>query len=218
MHELHCSRYGTRLLLVPMVHIADAAFYASVNERLNNCDNLIIEGVRSFRTRLLTLSYKIPARRKSLRLTLQRNQIRPQELDATVIHGDVSAAEFALSWADVPWYERLVLLLVAPAIGIGLFIVGSRQLISRGHSVDSIPAESGATGAKSSAKFEKAILHDRDRHLLARIEEHVLANPDKEQLTAILFGGRHMPAIAEVLMSGHGYRVKKSDWLTAIAA
>ena len=212
IHELNRRDHDVRFLLIPMVHIADASFYSAVNEKLASCDNVIVEGVQSFRTRLITLSYRIPARRKSLGLVLQKDAIRIDTARCRVIHGDVSGPEFTLSLRDVPWHHRFALYVLSSLLGVVLYVAGSRQFVASTRSVDSLP-----TRATANEAVDDAIVHNRDRRLMKRVEAHILEDSAKDQLTAILFGGSHLPAVASLLMSKHGYRVTKSDWLTAIA-
>lgn len=212
LHELHSPRSPLRFLLVPMVHIADPAFYRGVAARLDGCDHVIVEGVASFRVRLLTMSYKLPARKHALGLVLQRDVLRHESLRAKVIAGDLRAAEFADGWSGIPWLERLSLLLLSPLYGAYLYLFASRSSIIRRCGVESQPTRVAELG---SSAFENAIVHQRDRHLLSVIEKHI-AEVDDQQTTAVLYGGRHMPVVAQLLMGKYGYRVLNSSWLTAI--
>lgn len=214
VHELHSRNHRVRVLLIPMVHIADASFYAAVNDILRTCDNIVVEGVRSFRGRLLTLAYRIPARRKSLQLVLQSKAIHLDAIRARIIHGDVSGSEFAVSMSEIPMLQRIGLYLLAPVFGLALYAAGSRQIIGSGHSVDSLPHDNRSESGRA---LDEALLHARDRRLLERIEAHLLTESGKEQCTAVLYGGGHIPVVAATLMSRYGYRVHRSDWITAIA-
>jgi hypothetical protein len=164
-----------------MVHIGDSSFYAAVRDRLSSCDVVIFEGVRSFHGTLLSLAYRIPAKRKSLRLVLQSDALRRSDFRGVSIHGDMDSRSFALSWAEIPLIQRAALSILAPLYGVALYLFASREYLSRGQS-------------------------------------YLAERRDGQRKVAILFGGAHMPAIAEVLTSRHGYRVIHSEWLTAIAA
>jgi hypothetical protein len=197
-----------------MVHIADAKFYAEVRERLNRCDVLLVEGVRSFRSMLLTLAYRIPAKRRSLGLVLESQALRRRDLTGVVVHGDVTAEAFSISWAEIPWVQRMALQLLAPLYGAALYLFATREFMSRGHSVESL----STTSLDSMPEFREALLDKRDQHLVQRIESFLAENGSRECKLAILFGGGHMPVIAGALTSRHGYEVIQSHWVTAIAA
>ena len=200
-----------------MVHIGDPSFYEAIKARLNRCDAIIFEGVKSFRGRLLTLAYRIPAKRKSLGLVLQSVAIPRKELRPVLIHGDVGSAAFALSWAEIPWHQRIPLLVMAPLYGLALYLFATRDYLSGGHNVDSLPSRNRSAAEDAIPAFFEAIVHSRDEHLLELIEEHLSAGGNMERTTAVLFGGGHGPGIVGVLMRKHGYRVVHSEWITAIA-
>jgi hypothetical protein len=211
IHELASPKYGVNILLLPMVHIGDAAFYATVRDQLSRCDVLIVEGVHSFRGNLLTLAYRIPVKRKSLGLVLQSNALKRGDFPGIVIHGDMDAESFALSWKKIPWTQRMALLILAPLYGFFLYLFASREYLARGHSVDSLPD-------RDTTPVREAIVGKRNRHLIEQIESYLEEAGDSVRKVAILFGGAHMPAVAKILMSQHGYRVTHSEWIIAIAA
>ena len=214
VYELASPNYKTRIVLFPMIHIADRSFYAAIRERMASCDVLLFEGVRSFRVRLLTLSYKIPARRKSLGLVLQAHELRTSEFSGLKVSGDVEQESFGVAWREIPWKQRSVLLLLAPLYGCYLYLFGSRGSFARRASVDSIADRD----AESSPAFDDVIGHQRDRRLIQKLESLLLVEDGVERKIAVTFGGRHMPAVASELMSKHGYRVVNSDWIVAIKA
>jgi hypothetical protein len=214
IHELASPQHRVRIFLFPMVHIADPSFYDEVRSRLNRCDALLVEGVRSFRSRLLTLAYRIPARRHSLGIALQSDKLRHQDLTAVIIHGDFDVDAFSTSWQKIPWVQRMALQLVAPIYGAAMYLFATRESLCRGHSVESLQG----ADLDSLPKFREAILDSRDRQLVQRIETYLGQNGQKELKLAILFGGGHMPAVASALASKHRYSSVHSEWVTAIAA
>jgi len=197
-----------------MVHIGDSSFYAAVRDRLSSCDVVIFEGVRSFQGTLLSLAYRIPAKRKSLRLVLQSDALRRSDFRGVSIHGDMDSRSFALSWAEIPLIQRAALSILAPLYGVALYLFASREYLSRGHTVDSLSDRA----SDDVLEIRKVIADERDLRLIERVESYLAERRDGQRKVAILFGGAHMPAIAEVLTSRHGYRVIHSEWLTAIAA
>jgi hypothetical protein len=205
------------LVLIPMVHIADAAFYVAVRDRLNACDAIIFEGVHSFRVRLLTLAYRLPAKRRSLSLVLQSDAIRMSDLTARLVHGDMGGDVFAIHWAEIPLHQRIALMVLAPLYGAAMYVFGSRERFSRGHTVDSLPAREERVTDDARTSIEDVVLHERDRHLVTRIEAYLASEANQTRTAAVLFGAAHMPAVAAHLLARHGYRVARSRWVTAIA-
>ena len=114
--------------------------------------------------------------------------------------------------------QRAALLIVAPLYGAALYLFASREYLSRGHSVDSLPDRPFNPGSDKLVEAHDVIVDARDQRLIEKVEAYLAERRDEKRKVAILFGGGHMPAIAGVLASRHGYRVVHSEWLTAIAA
>ena len=196
-----------------MIHIADSSFYAAIRAQLSSCDVVIVEGVRTFQSRLITLSYRIPAKRRSLGLVLQSEALRQSEFAGVSIHGDMDPESFALSWSEIPWIQRMAVLLLAPLCGVAMYLFASREYFARRHTVDSLPDRLHP----GLSQVRELIVDERDQRLIARLESCLVERRDDQRKVAILFGGGHMPAVVGALTSRHAYRVVHSEWITAIA-
>jgi hypothetical protein len=174
---------------------------------------VIVEGLRTFQSRLITLSYRLPAKRRSLGLVLQSDALRQSDLPGVTIHGDMDPDSFALSWSEIPWTQRMTILLVAPLYGVVMYLFASREYFTRRHTVDSLPDRLDYR----LSQVRELIVDERDQRLIERIESCLAERRDDQRKVAILFGGGHMPAVVEVLTSRHGYHVVHSEWVTAIA-
>lgn len=91
-----------RFVLFPMVHLGTPAFYQSVASRLRDTQLIVAEGVagRSLVTQALTLSYRLPARRRRLDLVVQR--IDYAGLGVPVVRPDITAGQFRQLWIPSP--------------------------------------------------------------------------------------------------------------------
>lgn len=107
---------GPRFILFPMTHVGSSDYYSRVHSKLDECDIVLYEGVRTSRVRVLTLSYRIVARRKRLGLVAQDTSLL-RELRGRLIHADIAPGEFNDNWSQVPWHIRLGILLIAPLYG-----------------------------------------------------------------------------------------------------
>ena len=114
--------------------------------------------------------------------------------------------------------QRAALLILAPLYGVAMYLFASREYLSRGHTVDSLSDPSLGRASDNVLEVRRVIVDERDLRLIERVESYLAERREEKRKVAILFGGGHMPAIAEVLTSRHGYRVIHSEWLTAIAA
>jgi len=196
-----------------MIHIADSSFYSAIRARLSSCDVIIVEGVRGFQAALGTLTYRIPAKRRSLGLVLQSDALRHSELPGIKIHGDMDPKSFALSWSGIPWIQRMAVLVLAPLYGVALYLFASREYFTRRHSVDSLPDGREST----QPQVRELIVDERDQRLIETIESCLAERPNDQRKVAILFGAGHMPAVVGMLTARHAYRVVHSEWITAIA-
>ncbi|MDH3919917.1 MAG: hypothetical protein OEU25_17285, partial [Rhodospirillales bacterium] len=117
-------------ILFPMIHVAAPDFYAEISRRLNDCDLVLCEGVKSPTASLLTLSYRFYAESPRLRLVSQK-AMKLDHLKGRLIHADVTGDAFERRWRDLKTWVRFVLPLAAPLYGLYLRHFGTRAAIAR---------------------------------------------------------------------------------------
>jgi len=133
--------------------------------------------------------------------------MRMSDLTARPIHGDVSGNGFAIRWAEIPWHYRIALMVGAPLFGAMLYLFGSRERFSHGYTVDSPSVRDRYPTDDSQTTLDDVVLHERDRHLVKRIESHLVAEGDRPLTTAILFGAAICPP-SQAVDGRHEYRVR----------
>ena len=106
-----------QFLLFPMIHIGSADSYREVRSRLDGCDVILFEGVRSVRGKALILSYSLMVRRRRLGLVTQHEALRLEECRAELLHADVTTEIFVDGWLRIPWHWRVVISTVGPLSG-----------------------------------------------------------------------------------------------------
>jgi hypothetical protein len=116
--RLSAGPSSAEVCLLPMMHVGTASYFAEVRRRLDGCDVVLFEGVQTFHSWLLTRSYAIATHRKRLGLVLQWDALRTASLKPQRIHADVSSAEFAAAWRDIPLFQRVAVLLLAPLLDL----------------------------------------------------------------------------------------------------
>jgi len=201
-----------RFLLFPMVHIGTPEYYEQVRVRLGVCDLILFEGVRTFSSRLLTLSYRLVAQRRRLNLVTQA-VLGLKGLAPRLVCADVSSAEFEEKWSQIPLHMRLTLALAAPFFGAWQYLTASRESIGKHVSAEDVKPHRELEGREAAPEFHSAIRDSRDAKLSAAIES-VLAERDPPENTGILYGAAHMSSVTDLLMSKHGFRVAHAEWLT----
>lgn len=196
-----------------MVHVGSPAYYSEVKRRLETCDVVLFEGVRSFRTWLLTRAYTLAAHRKRLGLVLQREALVVPLLEQYKIRADVNAEEFAAAWGNIPLYQRMLLLLGAPLYGLWVYLTGTRESIGRHLSTEELQSSRDYARIEAAPELEEAIITRRDARLVEKIAR-VLAENSAPARIGILYGAGHMRVVSCLLTNKYKYRVVESEWLT----
>jgi hypothetical protein len=90
-----------------MIHIGRPEYYGHIRKNLEECDVILFEGIKTFRSRVVTLSYRLAARRRRLGLVVQGNAFLFSGIRGRLIHADVAPGEFNEKWSQIPWHVRL---------------------------------------------------------------------------------------------------------------
>jgi hypothetical protein len=199
--------------LFPMIHIGSPAYYAEVRRRLSACDVVLFEGVRSFRVWMITRAYSIMTRNKRLGLVRQRDALAVSTLGQRKIHADVSTDEFHVAWTDIPWYQRVLLLLGAPVFGLWLYFTGTRQSIGRRLNTEEVESSRDFERFERTPELEKTLATTRDLRLVEEVSTAVEASGGGSRI-GVIYGAAHMRVVSRILTSKYGYRVVESEWVT----
>ena len=206
---------GLKVQLFPMIHIGSPKFYSAVQERLNTCDVVLYEGVRSPSGWILTLSYRIVARRRRLGLITQSQGLSMTDLRGKLIHADVDGREFGIAWARIPWYWRFGILIVAPLFGVFRYLTATRESIGQHLRLEDLPSRNETNRGDSPPGFEHALGASRDTKLIAALEAQ-LASADSAKCVGVLSGAAHMRAVTDLLIVKYRFRMIAAEWLEVI--
>jgi len=211
---------GLQFVLFPMIHVADPQFYAAVAERLRTCDLLVVEGVggRSALTWAITLTYRaMPANRRS---GLVVDDIPYGSLGVPVIYADITSGELAKGWRAMPLKHRVAAWCMIPLVVVAQMFVGKRRLLSPKVELNDLPGarEEALSDSEFGEHFDRALVGDRDEHILSVLSELVRTRSAERIDVAIVYGAGHVPGIVRGLMTRHGYRPQAAEWLTVVSA
>ncbi|MSR46993.1 MAG: hypothetical protein EXS13_08005 [Planctomycetes bacterium] len=236
--ETWCNADGTRrVTLLPMVHVADADFYAQVERRLADADVVLTEGVGgppslSPTSLLVTWIFGNYSRACFL------GELAPQSASLhegpRAMSGDLSQAEFAAgSSCGTSLMQAValpVLMVLVEPIHLGRWLLANGRAVAGGsledaaafrHWMNSALGErDGDIAADVAAEIDgdegllPGVLERRNAHLLARLDD-VLARPGIDHV-ALPWGAHHMPGIAAALRE-RGFARSSAEWLRAIA-
>jgi len=182
-----------------MIHIGSSDYYAQVRARLKGCDLILFEGVRTFSGQMLSLAYRLVARRKRLNLVVQDAALPLSGLAPRLICADFSSAEFLENWSSFPWHLRLMLVLGAPIFGAYQYLTATRESIGKHLSTEDIQSSEDIQLREMNPKFDRALLDERDAKLCAAVEA-VLRERKVPAVVGIIYGAGHMRSVTDLLM------------------
>jgi len=162
---------------------------------------------------MLTLAYRLIARRKRLSLVVQNVALPLRGLAPRLICADVSSGEFEENWTSIPSHMRLALLLGAPIFGAYQYLTATRESIGRHLGTEDVQSREDTDLREMNPEFHKALLDSRDAKLIAAVET-VLAEPNAPGVVAIIYGAGHMRTVTDLLMNKYRFRVTHAEWLT----
>jgi hypothetical protein len=204
---------ASKFLIFPMIHIGCADYYGQVRKRLETCDVILFEGVRTMRSQVVTLSYRLIAKRRRLGLVVQGGASLFSGIRARLIHADVAPGEFNDNWSRIPWHIRIAIMILAPLYGAFQFLTATKESIGRRLKTEDLASSDDVLRGDFAPELDDAILSRRDAKLVAAIESLVTAAAT-EATIGIVYGAAHMKAVTTVLMEKHHYRVAESEWIT----
>lgn len=201
--------------IFPMIHVGSASYYEEIKRKLDNYDFIIFEGVKSSRSRFITASYRYLTRSKRLGLVTQSKGLPLKQFKEKLIHGDVNTLEFDNNWKKIPFYQRVLILVISPLYGLYMMLTASRESISKNLEFDDLLSRREILKSDENYKeLDNAIIHDRDYKLIGVLQETLKEKEGKEIKLSVIYGARHMRAITQFLIDKYNYKVKESNWLT----
>lgn len=201
---------GVIVTLFPMIHAAEASFYAKVfRSAFEEHDIGLTEGISSPVATRLTRSYRWMVRQGG-QLVLQANAM-PETGRARRIHADLSAGEFDRLWSEVPFLSRMTMTFGAPLIGLALFVKPDLKKLARRLEMDDLTSRDHILGwSPETAALDHALLAARDTRLVETLTETIQAAESGTRI-AVIYGAAHIPSVLRTL-PGLGFAWKDSDW------
>ncbi|MEM7165940.1 MAG: hypothetical protein AAF581_10770 [Planctomycetota bacterium] len=218
---------GQQVLLIPMVHIADAGFYDDVATLLESCDVVLeeaVHGVPNVSPFLAIAPYVMGNMRRQASLAGISHQAEVLEPTSRWRNGDVSVAELQAfgSWTS-PVVQACVLPLVVVVGEITnaynwtaslLSAVVGRGLQREFHVRAGLADDLAATDSDGLEILIPGVLHRRNDRLLAVLDETVADRAACR--VGVPWGAAHLPGIAIGLVE-RGYLEGESQWLRLLS-
>jgi hypothetical protein len=227
--RLTCRDTPLRFEFYPMVHIGDPTFYAAVTDRLRGCDLVVAEGVgrpagadasggraatagRSVAVAALTASYQLPAWFE--RRGLVEQNIAYDALGVPVRYPDMTHEQFATGWQAVPWWQRAVTVVASPLVGLDRLAFGSRRALARDMELSDVDWHDQFADVDSMNELMSLLGDQRDRLLIAELDEIHRQRRHESITVAIVYGAAHVAPAIHGMRALHRYGVRSAEWLT----
>lgn len=206
-------RKGFRVMLFPMIHVAQPSFYAEVSKRLSQCDVILYEGLSSKFSKRLTQAYLQLTRNSRLGLVAQHDMTLDHVRDRLVL-ADIAGADFDEGWKGLSLFNRIVFPVGAPLFGLYLRFFGTRRFMAR--HINSQMLESRADLLKDADEqaIDDIVLDQRDQHLITVIDAQISELVDTQKTIGIIYGASHMRTVVRHLVRNHGCRTLEGEWIT----
>jgi len=212
---LESPAHQARFIVFPMLHLAMPSFYQAVRRGLQDCDQIVVEGVAGNRTRLMTLAYRTAGRLGRGGLVDQGTGLDLSAFADRLVRPDMTAAEFASGWRRVSRGLRWTVLLLTPAIGVWMAVVGPRRALGSNVAVDQEPTREEEEMADATETWDQLIVDERDRALCAALVR-LAAEASEPRTVGVCWGAQHVRAVVRVLMGDLGYRIVDATWVTVM--
>jgi hypothetical protein len=186
-----------------------------VRRRLEECDDVIIEGVGGHRAAVITLAYQIGGRLRRGGLVGHGQGLDLVGLKARIIQPDLTAAQFAQGWRKVDRWLRWFLLAAAPFFGLWLAVAGPERALGRDLGLDDLPSREEEELSDAGPGLGEAMLGLRDQALcqeLIRLAEQ--PGSGGSRTVGVCWGAAHMRAVIATLYTRLGYRIAGATWIT----
>lgn len=202
--------------LFPMIHIGQESFYRQVHADALQHDVVLVEGVRSPVTRLITSSYRWIDKAK-LQLVVQPRIPTALDGNPRIVHADLSTEEFHLQWSKLPFWLKLLVGIFAPLVGIHRRLFATRESLAKAMEMeDRLSSDEILSLDPRFAALRQTILHVRDQRLIERLGEELDRVADRPNKIAIIYGAAHMRAVLAEL-SRRNFRTAGATWQMVMA-
>ena len=199
--------------LFPMIHIGRREYFENIRRRLESCDAIMLEGVKSSRGSFLSLAYRFMARRKRIGLVTQ-HVLALDGLRERIVDTEMAREAFDSEWSKVPLRSRGLMLLLTPAALIYSCTMTRRDIAAHAEVDDLRSRDEILDADQDTEALDSVILGTRDRHLLLALERYYERNKTSDKVLAVVYGAVHMRAAAAFLTRRLGYRIASSEWET----
>lgn len=215
IYHLKANDGNLEFILFPMIHVGTQEYYDEVSRRLASCDLILAEGVKSKRTSLLTLSYRIVKKIRRMDLITQSDGMKTSIFRDRILNTDMAGHVFDERWSTLPLTLRAQIVAFVPLYVVYLLLFGTRETIAANIALQDLPSrEETLLQNANLEKFDNLLIDKRDRMLIDNIVRlHDTDRHDKKTV-AVVYGAMHIRNIISFLSYKLNYKITKAEWVT----
>lgn len=215
-HILKSPDNEVSVTLFPMIHIGQESFYRQVYDDALQHDVVLVEGVRSPVTRLITSSYRWIDKAK-LGMIVQPRLKDAVDGGPRIVHADLSADEFHRHWAELPFWLKIAVGICAPLMGVHRRFFATRESLAKAMEMEDLLSSDEILGFDPRfAALRRTILYVRDQRLIEKLGEELDRLPDRPRKIAVIYGAAHMRAVLAELRR-RNFRTAGATWQMVMA-
>lgn len=214
VYSLKKDSTALEFVVFPMIHVGSREYYQEISRRLSTCDLILVEGVKSKKMTILTLSYRFIKKIRRMDLITQHEGIRLDEFRNEIKNADMEGNAFDERWSSLPVALRLQLFLIVPVFVVYLFLFGTRETVADNLAIEDLPSsEEDLSEDESWRRLDSLVVDERDGQLIEHIAKVADERAQTSHRVGILYGAFHMRCVMPFLMQKLNYRVVKADWV-----
>ena len=199
-------------LMLPMIHLGDNSYYQQVEQKMNECDLVLAEGVDSRIVSALTSSYRL-ATNSARGVVAQRSE--PRAIDHMAVQqSDMSGGEFDAAWRKMPIGLRLGVPLIAPLYGLWLRYVANPDDWQPKLQTDDLPSNEEVLLEGKEPAFFELVMHQRNEHLFHQILAVQEQWGELDKVVGVAWGAKHIGAVVHYLSDRWNYIARSAEWVT----
>ncbi|HXM34818.1 MAG TPA: hypothetical protein VN920_06505 [Pyrinomonadaceae bacterium] len=212
IHHLKKSGDGLEFVLFPMIHLGTQEFYDEVSQRLDACDLVLVEGIKSKRVSLMTLPYRLAAKSVRLNLVSQHRALKTSSFKHKLVASDLEGHSFAEGWSNLRLRWRIEFHVIEPLLALYLFFFVNREKLANYILLKDSSAEDERRD-EDLENFARLLGGDRNQILIQHIKQLYNTRKNEDIKIAIPYGAKHMSRILKFLINRLGYRVIQREWV-----
>jgi hypothetical protein len=214
VYSLKRNSAALEFVVFPMIHVGSREYYQEISRRLSTCDLILVEGVKSKKAAILTLSYRFIKKIRRMDLITQNEGIRLDEFRNEIKNTDLEENAFDERWSSLPIALRLQLFIIVPIFVLYLFLFGTREILAENLALEDLPSsEEVLMEDETLSGLDSLMLDERDRRLIEHIADVNDERAQNSQRVGILYGASHMRSVMPFLMQKLNYRVVDAAWV-----